>query len=152
DWGEGAVHLIEIPTREEVHDNVVTYWRPKEPLRKGGEYAFTYRLYWAWDHAEAAPPARFGATRSGAAGGGRLFVIDVVGDTLKDMDITTLRADVTTSAGAVKDVVLQPNPDIQGWRLSFVLDPQNADLAELRAQILRDTEAVSEVWVYRWTA
>ncbi|MFG1411879.1 glucan biosynthesis protein G [Xanthobacter sp. VTT E-85241] len=152
DWGEGAVHLIEIPTREEVHDNVVTYWRPKEPLRKGGEYAFTYRLYWAWDHAEAAPPARFGATRSGAASGGRLFVVDVVGDTLKDMDITTLRADVSTSAGTVKDVVLQPNPDIQGWRLSFVLDPQNAELAELRAQILRDTDVVSEVWVYRWTA
>src|SRR5262249_52761894 len=33
DWGEGAVHLIEIPTKEEIHDNLVAFWRPKEPLK-----------------------------------------------------------------------------------------------------------------------
>ncbi len=28
DWGEGAVYLVEIPTKEEIHDNIVAFWRP----------------------------------------------------------------------------------------------------------------------------
>jgi len=33
DWGEGAVQLIEIPTKEEIHDNIAGFWRPKNPLQ-----------------------------------------------------------------------------------------------------------------------
>ena len=33
DWGEGAVQLVEIPTDDEIHDNIVAYWVPKEPFR-----------------------------------------------------------------------------------------------------------------------
>jgi glucans biosynthesis protein len=29
DWGEGSVQLIEIPTKEEIHDNIAGFWRPK---------------------------------------------------------------------------------------------------------------------------
>src|SRR3712207_7689689 len=35
DWGEGAVHLVEIPTREEIHDNIAAFWRPRAALRPG---------------------------------------------------------------------------------------------------------------------
>ncbi|MEP9378241.1 glucan biosynthesis protein G [Aquabacter sp. CN5-332] len=151
DWGQGAVHLIEIPTREEIHDNIVAFWRPKDPLRKGGEYSYTYRLHWAWDQPDGQKLARFGTTRSGSAGQSRLFVVDVVGDALKNGDAAKLRAEVSTSAGAVRDVVLQPNPEIQGARLSFVLDPPQGEApAEMRAQVMRDDQVVSEVWVYRW--
>jgi glucans biosynthesis protein len=31
DWGEGAVQLVEIPTKEEIHDNIASFWRPKTP-------------------------------------------------------------------------------------------------------------------------
>ena len=27
-WGAGAVQLVEIPTDDETHDNIVAYWRP----------------------------------------------------------------------------------------------------------------------------
>ena len=30
DWGEGAVKLIEIPTKEEVHDNIAVFWQPQD--------------------------------------------------------------------------------------------------------------------------
>src|SRR5262245_27137385 len=40
EWGAGAIQLIEIPTKEEIHDNIVAFWRPKDPLRAKGEYQY----------------------------------------------------------------------------------------------------------------
>src|SRR3546814_9128325 len=37
DWGEGEVHLVEIPTADEYHDNIVAFWRPKLPIAAGRE-------------------------------------------------------------------------------------------------------------------
>ncbi|MGU3492562.1 glucan biosynthesis protein [Xanthobacteraceae bacterium A53D] len=152
DWGEGAVHLVEIPTREEIHDNIVTFWRPKEPLRKGGEYNYVYRMHWGWDGPDNSKIARFTATRVGAAPAGRQFVLDVIGEGISDLSMEGLRADVSASGGEVRSVVLQPNPDIKGWRLAFILDPKNTNPIELRAVLMRDQERMSETWVYRWTA
>lgn len=30
DWGKGTVQLVEIPSQQEIHDNVVAYWIPAE--------------------------------------------------------------------------------------------------------------------------
>jgi len=152
DWGEGAVHLIEIPTPEEVHDNIVAFWRPKEPLRKGREYNYTYRLHWTWDTPDRDPIARFGATRVGGTEARRLFVLDLIGDKIKGISPDGLDPRVTANAGAISNVVLQPNPDIEGWRLSFAFEPKGADLSELNAQLWRGDERLSETWAYRWTS
>ncbi|MCK0197684.1 glucan biosynthesis protein G [Ancylobacter sp. 6x-1] len=152
DWGEGAVHLVEIPTKEEVHDNIVAFWRPKEVLKKGGEYNYTYRIHWTWDTPDRDPIARFGSTRAGGTDDRRLFVLDLVGEKLKGISLDGVEAHVTTNAGAISDIVLQPNPDIEGLRLSFAFDIKGADIAELRAQVVRGEERLSETWIYRWTA
>ncbi|GGF48522.1 glucans biosynthesis protein G [Azorhizobium oxalatiphilum] len=152
DWGEGSVILLEIPTKEEIHDNIVTFWRPKEPLRKGGEYNYVYRMHWGWNGPDDAKIARFTATRQGAAPSGRQFVLDVIGPNLEGIAPDALRADVTASGGEVRSVVLQPNPDIKGYRLAFVLDPKNTSPVEIRAVVMKDQERMSETWVYRWTA
>ena len=34
DWGAGAVQLVEIPTEDETHDNIVAYWRPDRDDRQ----------------------------------------------------------------------------------------------------------------------
>ena len=34
-WGEGAIQLVEIPTDDEIHDNIVAMWVPAEPARAG---------------------------------------------------------------------------------------------------------------------
>src|SRR3546814_20607986 len=34
-WGRGAVQLIEIPTDDEIHDNIVAFWVPQEPAQAG---------------------------------------------------------------------------------------------------------------------
>ena len=62
-----------------MHDNIVAFWHPKDPLRAKGEYAFTYRLHWGTG--EKLPLAEFKTTRSGAAGDNRLFVLDIAART-----------------------------------------------------------------------
>ena len=152
DWGDGAVHLVEIPTPEEVHDNIVAFWRPKEPLRKGREYAYTYRLHWCWDGPDNAPIGRFGLTRVGGTPERRQFVLDLTGDSIRNLPPEGLSARVSASEGEVSNVVLQPHPDIQGWRIAFAFEPKGVEVAELRAEMVRGEERLSESWVYRWTA
>ncbi len=154
DWGEGAVALIEIPTKGEIHDNIVGFWRPKEPLHGGGEYLYTYRLHWCWDNPMPSDLGRFVKVRTGAGNvaNSRLFVLEAVGGKLSKLPAeTVLTAQVTSSAGRVVYPVLQPNPDLGGHRLSFNLVPEKAPAVELRAQIFRDNEPMSEVWTFRWT-
>ncbi len=45
-WGKGAVQLVEIPTDDETHDNIVVYWRPDDAIKSGDGRSFDYRLYW----------------------------------------------------------------------------------------------------------
>lgn len=151
DWGEGAVALFEIPTKEEIHDNIVAFWRPKSVLKAKGEYNFTYRLHWGPAEVNRPPLARFVKTREGAgADDSRLFVLDVVGDNLKNLDPATVRAEVSKDKGEIRNVVLRPNEAIGGWRVSFELATKKETAIELRAQLLRQDEGLSEVWVYRW--
>jgi len=151
DWGEGAVVLFEIPTKEEIHDNIVAFWRPKTVFKAKGEYIVTYRLHWGPAEVNRPPLARFVKTREGAGPDGtRRFVLDVVGDGLKNVDPATIRADVTNDKGEVRNVVATPNPAIDGWRVSFELATQKETAIELRVQMFRQNDVLSEVWIYRW--
>ena len=47
--------------------------------------------------------------------------------------------------------VLQRNPETGGLRLVFAFDPGESPYAELRAQLRKDGQMASEVWLYRWT-
>jgi glucans biosynthesis protein len=151
DWGAGEVRLVEIPTNNEVHDNIVAFWHPKDALKSKGEYAFTYRLHWG--AGEKLPLAEFKTTRSGAAGDNnrRLFVLDIAGENLKGVNADTVKGTVSANFGKIENVVSQPNTESGGWRLSFNLNPDGKPVVELRAQLMQADEPLSEVWVYRWT-
>lgn len=153
DWGEGAVQLVEIPTKEEIHDNIVAFWRPKDPLKQKGEYSFTYRLHWGQDKPGGGARARVIKTRIGAGPeSSRLFVLDFVGDNLKGAKVESSNANVTADKGKVSNIVIQPNPETGGWRVSFRLAPGKEAAIELRARLTQGDEPLSEVWVYRWTS
>src|SRR5262249_5414392 len=111
DWADGAVQLVEIPTKEEIHDNIVAFWRPKDPLKQKGEYSFTYRLHWGHDEPGTSKLARTIKTRiGGAPDDARLFVLDFVGPNLKSRKTEDSRAALTTDKGKISNVVIQPNP------------------------------------------
>ncbi len=155
DWGAGFIDLVEIPTPNEVNDNIVSFWRPKEPMQAGHEYAYTYRMYWGWDEPFPTELARIGATRVGAVTDhkeARFFAIDFTGgpvaNTAPDAKFHLIPQ---TSAGTIKNVVVEPNPNTNGWRTTFEFYPGDAKLAEMNVVLANDQGPVSEQWVYRWT-
>jgi glucans biosynthesis protein len=153
DWGEGAVVLFEIPTKEEIHDNIVAYWLPKQPAGAKSEHFYTYRLHWGADAQKTETLARYTRTGVGAHGAdGRQFVLELAGDRLKTVDAKAIRGIATADKGAVSNIVTQPNPETGGWRLSFQLAVKDQTAIELRAVLLENDTPVSETWIYRWTA
>ncbi len=151
-WGEGYIELIEIPVEDEIHDNIVAYWKPNQELAVGTPYSFGYRLHWSEHIPVAWSGARVAKTRVGRAKTPEtfLFVIDLIGTAVEDLRDLPV-ADVTASAGAVSNVVVQRNPQITGLRVSFDLKPDGAELVELRMTVKAQEETISESWLYRWT-
>lgn len=151
DWGEGDVRLVEIPTREEVHDNIAGFWAPKVPLKAKGEHTFTYRLHWGAGIQNPLPLATVARTAIGARDDKtRIFVIDFVGDRLKGVDPAQIRGAVQASDVKILNPVTQINPVSGGWRISFEIAGVSKPV-ELRASLMRGEETISEAWVYRWS-
>ncbi len=157
DWGKGAVTLVEIPADQEIYDNIVAYWRPKEVMKAGTRVDLAYRLIWGTETAGASTStklARVTNTSMGKpfSGEGRVVVIDFEDNEMFEggpeaMDIRISSPHVKTSKG-----VLQRNPQTGGLRLAFSFKPGSRKMVELRAQLRRDGAASTEVWLYRWTA
>lgn len=151
DWGEGFVELIEIPADDEMHDNIVAFWRPTRAIEAGKPFAFAYRLHWGESVPVAWAGARVRKTRVGAGRKGALmFVVDFDGPAVKDAKDSPV-ADVRASAGTVLNVVARRHQEIAGLRCSFELQPGSADLIELRLVLKNNDKIVSETWLYRWT-
>lgn len=161
DWGEGAVQLVEIPTIDEIHDNIVAYWQPKKPVRRGDRLSFSYRLYWRND--EPNPPTDLGrvvATRTGAAGvpgrpspddaSKRKVVIDFEGGPLTAMaqrfDVTP---DVTISRGTVDNAYVIKVVGTNRWRALFDVHMTGNDPIDLRCYLRLDNETLTETWLYQ---
>jgi glucans biosynthesis protein len=152
DWGEGSVVLFEIPTKEEIHDNIAAFWRPKQPLTAKNEHNYTYRLHWGRDAPKFDELARFTRTGVGARGeDSKLFVLDLIGDKLKGVDPKSVKGVVTAEKAEVSNIVTQPNPETGGWRLSFQIPVKSQAPVELRAVLVQNDTPISEVWIYRWT-
>jgi glucans biosynthesis protein len=155
DWGEGAVQLVEIPTTGEIHDNIVAFWRPKDPLRAKGEYRYTFRMHWCDEAPGGSEFARILETRSGASftQGQRVFVLDAKGAELDKLppDAKPELA-VTANVGEIRNTVIHRNVETGGWRISFELVPGDARVVELRAEVKLGGRPLTETWLYRWTA
>jgi len=156
DWGVGNVILVEIPTEEEIHDNVVAFWRPAAPLAPGSVYTFSYRLLWVDRTLNRANGPWVRQSRSGSAtapdrkAGKIRFVVDYV-DTPQPVPEPLPRATVSVSRGAASPPVVEANTENGGVRVSFLLDPQGAESVELRLDVKDWSDRKPEVWLYRWT-
>lgn len=61
---KGRLHLIEIPTPDETHDNISLLWEPQPVLATGQPYPFHYRLRWF----HQLPPSGLFAVRATRSG------------------------------------------------------------------------------------
>lgn len=152
DWGEGVVQLIEIPSDNEINDNILAYWRPRTPIAAGSEASLAYRQYWCWTPPEKPPLATVTSTRVGRSSGRkRRFLVDFTGDMLAGGEPQDLRPTLTTGPGAIQNVKLWSYPERKTIRVAFDLDPGNENACEMRLLLEVGGKPVSETWLYRWT-
>ncbi|MGQ0673783.1 MAG: glucan biosynthesis protein [Hyphomicrobium sp.] len=153
-WGAGYVELIEIPAAEQIHDNIVAYWKPAEALEPGKPFSYAYRLTWG----ETVPVAWTGAqvrkTRVGKVRRDKdeheVFVVDFDGAAL-EQQAELPRAELAASAGTVAKLSVARHPEIEGVRVSFELAPGDAETIELRLGLKLGDQLISESWLFRWT-
>jgi glucans biosynthesis protein len=161
DWGKGGVELVEIPTDEEIHDNIVAYWVPDGPIQPHKTISFSYLLH-AYMRAPTWPPGgravatRFGAPTAGNSGGAappsgsRRVVVDFAGG---DLDILNgaqpVQAEVTANGGQLDAVTVERLPESGVWRAAMRLRPTSNDKpVELRCYLTLYGEALTETWTY----
>jgi periplasmic glucans biosynthesis protein len=157
EWGSGAVQLVEIPTDDEIYDNIVVYWLPAELPEAGDARAFDYRMFWGRREPHESAIARTEATRLGAGGvpgqprpADQLkFVIDFEGDNLAGLTVED-EIEPVISAGDVEIInpYVLPIAGEKGWRLTFDLKaPTDLDTLDIRAYLALDDAPLTETWL-----
>ena len=159
-WGEGAVELIEIPTDDEIYDNIVAFWRSSAPVEGGDHLRYRYRLHWT---SEAPfPPETLGrvvATRIGRGGrpgtarpdGVKKFVIDFEGgglETLLETDVVNLV--VSANQGEIVDAYTLPVVGTRRRRAVFDLSVAGEGPINLNAHLEIAGRRLTEQWVFQY--
>jgi glucans biosynthesis protein len=161
DWGKGSVQLVEIPTDDEIHDNIVATWVPAEPARAGQSHEFRYRTHWTAEEPYPTPLARCSATRLGNGGqagtqrpqGVRKFMVEFQGEPLARLPANVFpEAVLSSSRGVFSGVRTEAVPDdVPGhWRAMFDLSVTGTDPVELRCYLRNGTTVLSETWLYQY--
>jgi periplasmic glucans biosynthesis protein len=159
-WGPGAVQLVEIPTDDEIHDNIVAYWVPEKPVEAGSQWSFGYRLHWLAD--EPYPPtavARVRHTRLGRGGipgqprpeGARKFVLDFEGGPLTELEKQDeVEVIVGASRGRIDNDYALQVVGTRDWRAFFDLYVDGPEPVELRCFLRLGNRTLTETWLYRY--
>jgi periplasmic glucans biosynthesis protein len=153
DWGKGHVMLVEIPSTEEFHDNIVAYWRPDTTLAAGSELSLTYRLRWGWEAPDLSGLLRVARTLiGGGPDGRRRFVVDFAGEAPQTVKASAVQLMAQANPGSIHDAEIYENPEVNGLRLRFDIDPEGSDVVELRIELRAGERRIAETWVYRWSS
>jgi periplasmic glucans biosynthesis protein len=157
-WGEGAIQLVEIPTNDEVHDNIVAYWTPKKPYRAGEHYQLSYNLHWRTSEPYPAPVASVVATRIGKAGlqGGKRtdraikYVVDFRGGRLKQFfHGGEVEVVVTAASGTVEHAAAYRVGGTDIWRAIFDFRSTSPNPTDIRLYLRKGDDALSETWLFQ---
>lgn len=158
-WGRGSVTLYEFPTRGETVDNIVAFWVPQAPAKRGSSFSFDYRLTWTSTDLSAGATARAVDCWTGTAGrpgadptpGARKLVLDFEGASLAGLGRSSgVTAEIGATRGrvltqAAYPVVGQPNR----WRVMADLAPEGRDPIDLRIHLRRGGDALTETVLFQ---
>ncbi|HYB98765.1 MAG TPA: glucan biosynthesis protein G [Candidatus Limnocylindrales bacterium] len=154
-WGPGRVELVEIPTPQDIHDNIVAYWLFDQLPPLGQPINFAYKIFWYGDDVSRPPAGRATATRreKGTAENRYRFVVDFEGKALAKLPADeVLRAAVTVTGGdavgrIIDQYVIKVGPT-DAWRLGFQVEVAVREPVELRAYLDKAGSALTETWSY----
>ena len=161
DWGEGSVQLIEIPTDDEIHDNILACWVPKAPAKAGMSYQLRYRLHWTDKEPFPSPLAQCVATRIGRGGqpgqprpsGVRKFMVEFIGGTLAHLPFGVKPEPVLSAASGKFSYVFSeavPNGVPGHWRAQFDFTAVGTEPVDLRLYLRNGDQTLSETWLYQF--
>ncbi len=163
DWGPGNLHLVQIPSPEEIHDNIVTFWAPENSPEPGQPIAFDYRIRWSPPKRVASPEGQviFTRTGKGKTDNSRLFVLEFQGGKLEDLpDDSALDANIWVGMGGkLLEKRVYKNPVTDSWRLVFEIEPDPTSALsmvlpdkrpniEMRATLQHGVTPLTETWTY----
>jgi len=163
EWGEGRVELVEIPTPDETHDNIVAYWEPSRPLEAGQEVTVNYRLRALTNSNGMHPggkaintfqsPARNSGSNSPSDPTHRRFLIDFAGGELDYYlsDPAQVQLIPTTSAGTITHTFVVPNEHTKGFRVAIDVKLEPGQSTDLRAFLRAGGKTLTETWTYPWS-
>ncbi|MDJ1158347.1 glucan biosynthesis protein D [Chelatococcus sp. SYSU_G07232] len=160
-WGKGAIQLVEIPTDDEIHDNIVAMWVPAEPAKAGSAHRLSYRLYWLAEEPFPTPLGRCMATRLGNGGqpgqprpkGVRKFMVEFKGGPLEKLPFGVKpEAVLWASRGSFSYVFTEAVPnDVPGhWRAQFDLTVTSNEPVEMRLYLKAGDQVLTETWLYQY--
>ncbi len=156
DWGAGHVELVEIPTPDETHDNIVAYWVSESPFLAGQSRQLDYRTRTLQDTPHAHTLAKAVRSRQGDAGvpgeadsasaGQRQWIVDFDGG-----ELATLNADhpvemrlQTRQEEAITLAQVKALPD-QQWRATFRV-AETRQPVDIRLALTLEDRIISETW------
>jgi glucans biosynthesis protein len=160
DWGPGRVELVQLPTPDETHDNIVAYWVPARLPAPGEPLDVAYEIAWQGDAPQRPPGSWVVQTRRGF-GYTKLtameraaqvqYVVDFAGPALDALPAgASVRAVASADLnGQLLEQLAYPNPAGKGWRMTLRvqrLDP--AKPVELRAFLQHESHSLSETWTH----
>lgn len=162
-WGPGQLHLVQIPSPEEIHDNIVSFWAPETSPEPGQPVKFDYRLRWSSPKRVDSPEGQvvFTRTGKGKTETSRLFVLEFQGGKLDDLpDDAALDANVWVGLGGkLLEKHVYKNPVNDSWRLVFEIEPDSTSalsmmlpdkrpFIEMRASLQHGVTPLTETWTY----
>lgn len=161
-WGEGRIKLVEIPTADETHDNIVAYWEPRQAYEPGQEIALSYRMRSAGSTQSLHPggkvantfhtPARASGSNEPSEATVRRFLVDFSGGDLAYYlaDPGQVQVVPSTTAGHIGHTFVVPNPHTRGFRAAFDVRLEPGQSTDLRAYLKAGNKALTETWTYPW--
>jgi len=163
-WGEGHVELIQIPTDNEMNDNIIAFWVPSRLPNPGQPISYSYSMRWHFpDKMRLQPLGHVAATRTARGKQERFkkFIIDFEGEPLQSFppDKALTGVVMVDDRTRLVEQQLYKNRVSKGWRLVFeilvkqddsidrLLVPKKLPL-ELKAFLKERDRAVTETWSY----
>ncbi|MEX2449896.1 MAG: glucan biosynthesis protein D [Rhodospirillales bacterium] len=161
DWGKGKVQLIEIPTDDEIHDNICAMWIPDAPHGAGTHIEIAYRLHWLADEPYPGSLGRCVATRLGNGGQPgqprpkdvRKFMVEFLGGPLAKLPMGTLpKPMLSATRGKFSYIFTEAVPnDVPGhWRAQFDFTVDGTEPVELRCYLRDGNTVLTETWLYQY--
>lgn len=162
-WGEGWIELVEIPTPDETHDNIVAYWQPNRTFEPGQEVTLSYRLRAAAAIGAMHPgakvvntfqtPARASGSNAPSDPSLRRFIVDFAGGDLPYYfgDPGRVQLIPSTSTGQIVHTFVVPNAHTGGFRAAIDIKLEPGQSTDLRAFLRAGNRTLTETWTYPWS-